>query len=276
MVRVEDLDRARCVRGSEPRILADLQWLGLRWDTLSRQSDRGDAYAQAVRTLTDAGSVYPCDCSRADIAQMASAPHAGEETVYPGTCRLKDPERKMRRPAALRVRIPDGAKVHFVDEAAGPVEQDVTQEVGDFVLRRGDGTFAYQLAVLLDDVAAGITDVVRGRDLLSSTPRQLLLARMLDLEAPARYCHPALVVGSDGARLAKRTAGGTVRALREAGIPAEAILGALAHGLGLAPDGSPSTPEAILARAPAVIRWPTIPWALPPSWAAAAPAPGEA
>ena len=190
VLRVEDLDPPRVVAGSEARIAEDLRWLGLGWDEEApRQSVRTAAYEAALAKLAAAGLVYPCDCSRAEIARAASAPHAGEETVYPGTCREADPGREMKRAPALRVRVPD-AVVAYEDEAVGHVEQNLRREVGDFVLRRGDGVFAYQLAVVVDDAAQGITDVVRGADLVSSTPRQIWLGRALGLPVP-RFTHVA-------------------------------------------------------------------------------------
>ncbi len=241
LVRVEDLDAPRVVPGAEARILEDLRWLGLRWDegpdvggeaAPYRQSERGPLYEAALAALGARGLTYPCDCSRAEIARAASAPHAGEETVYPGTCRALDPARAFKRPPAIRLRTDGAGVVAFEDGAMGRVEQNVEAEVGDFVLRRGDGIFAYQLAVAVDDFAMRITDVVRGADLLASTPRQLLLMRLLGAprEREPRYTHVPLVVGRGGDRLTKRGGGGVVRELREAGITADAILGWLARG----------------------------------------------
>jgi glutamyl-tRNA synthetase len=239
VVRIEDLDPPRVVRGSAERILSDLRWLGLDWDegpdvggpfAPYAQSDRSAIYEEAIAELARRGLVYPCDCSRTEIARVASAPHPGDEAVYPGTCRDLSPGRAFKRDPALRVRLPEG---------------DVARECGDFVLRRGDGVFAYQLAVVVDDLAMEITDVVRGADLASSTPRQALLARLLGKEPP-RYMHVPLVVATDGSRLAKRTGGASVRALREAGIEARAIVGRLAHGLGMtADDGARGAREAV-------------------------------
>ncbi|HEY2515751.1 MAG TPA: tRNA glutamyl-Q(34) synthetase GluQRS, partial [Polyangiaceae bacterium] len=215
VLRMEDLDPPRVVRQSAERILDDLAWLGLGWDegpdvggpyAPYAQSQRGGLYAEAVERLRGQGLVYPCDCSRAEIARAASAPHAGEETVYPGTCRDKPIAREFKRDPAWRLRVPEGTRVSVEDGAVGTIEQDVGRECGDFVLQRGDGVFAYQLAVIVDDVAMRITDVIRGADLAPSTPRQVLLARLLGAEPP-RYVHLPMVVASDGARLAKRTGG---------------------------------------------------------------------
>jgi|SRR5579859_4374013 len=273
-MRVEDLDPPRVVAGAEARILDDLRWLGLDWDgQVMHQSARGAAYEEAIATLAARGLVYPCDCSRAEIARVASAPHAGEETVYPGLCRDRDPARPMKREPALRVRVPDEVLL-YDDGAVGRVEQRLAREVGDFVLRRADGVYAYQLAVVVDDLAAGITDVVRGADLVSSTPRQIWLAQMLG-QAPPRYTHVPLVVAPDGARLEKRTAGVTVRELREAGVTPERIVGELAHGLGLAATAEPIAPRALagkLAEAANAgpLAWSRAPWPIPASLAGAA------
>jgi glutamyl-tRNA synthetase len=282
VVRVEDLDPPRVVRGSAAQIADDLRWLGIDWDegpgpdvagmasgphAPYAQSERGAIYESALTELTDQALTYPCDCSRAEIARAASAPHPGEETVYPGTCRDRDPARAMKRDPAVRLRVPDGTRIRVLDGALGAIEQDVSRECGDFVLRRGDGVFAYQLAVVVDDLAMQITDVVRGADLASSTPRQVLLARLLGAEAP-RYVHLPLVVATDGSRLAKRTGGASVRALREAGIDARAIVGKLAAGLGLAPDDAPrSTREVLEAFAARAVAWPREPWRVPAEWA---------
>lgn len=215
VVRMEDLDPPRVVAGSADRILDDLEWLGLGGDEGPRaggpagpyvQSARFALYAAAVDALAAAGLTYPCDCSRSEIAQVASAPHEGEDVIYPGTCRDKDPSRSMRRPPAIRFR-----------------------GVDDFVLRRGDGVFAYQLAVGVDDLAMAIGCVVRGADLAPSTPRQLAIMRALgarDDEVP-RYVHLPLVRDAAGERVSKRTAGARIRALRDAGIAAVDVVAAL-------------------------------------------------
>jgi glutamyl-tRNA synthetase len=265
-LRFEDLDAARVVAGARARIEEDLRWLGLDWDEEPlQQSDRGAVYERAVATLAARGLVYPCDCSRAEIARAASAPHEGEEAVYPGFCRDRDPSRPMKRAPALRVRVPDEV-IAFEDGAVGAVAQNLTREVGDFVLRRGDGVFAYQLAVVVDDAAMGITDVVRGADLVGSTPRQIWLARALAI-APPRHAHLPLVVGPDGTRLEKRTRGATVRGLREAGVSASSIVGALAHGLGLWPTRAPvSATDVARASAGGAIAWARGPWPFPAEW----------
>lgn len=259
VLRVEDLDPPRVVAGSAARILDDLRWLGFAWDegpdvggpyAPYAQSARAHLYRAAIDTLAARGLTYPCDCSRAEIARVASAPHAGEELVYPGTCRDRDPARAFKRQPAIRLRVPEG-RVAFVDGVVGEVAQDVVREVGDFVLERGDGVFAYQLAVTADDLAMGITDVVRGDDLLSSTPRQILLARLLGATSIPRYYHVPLVVAPDGTRLAKRTRGATVRELRDAGVSASAIVDTLSEALGVARDPS---------------AWRRAAWPIPAQW----------
>jgi glutamyl-tRNA synthetase len=226
------------------------------------QSERSDLYEAALGTLFRKQLMYPCDCSRAEIARVASAPHEGEELVYPGTCRERDRARGMRRTPALRVRLPDET-VEFDDRIQGRLEQNLAREVGDQVLRRGDGAFAYQLAVVIDDVASQVSVVVRGADLLGSTPRQIWLARTLGAE-PSAYAHVPLVVGPDGSRLEKRMRAPTIRALRESGMSAERVVGELALGLGLATTNDPITPRALAAaNAGRTIPWRTEPWRMP-------------
>jgi glutamyl-tRNA synthetase len=208
LMRIEDLDRGRVRAGIEERQLADLAAVGVDWDgPVVRQSERTRLYEQALARL----DTYPCFCTRAEIREAASAPHGAlAEGAYPGTCReLSDAERAAfetaGRAPALRVRA-GGARVEVEDERLGAV----AGVVDDFVVRRGDGAFAYNLAVVVDDAAQGITQVVRGADLLDSTPRQVWLARALGLPEPS-YAHVPLVLGPDGARLAKRHGAVTLR-----------------------------------------------------------------
>lgn len=241
LCRVEDLDPPRTVPGAEAEQLADLAWLGLRFDESPtrgglcapyRQSERSGLYEAALDLLGRSGHTYLCDCSRAEIARVASAPHEGEEGPrYPGTCAPHGMRpRAFKRPPAVRLRVPDGS-VSIDDTVLGPVEADVAASVGDFVLRRGDGVFAYQLAVVVDDVAMGITEVVRGDDLRSSAPRQALLARLLGAEPP-RYLHVPLLVGTDGSRLAKRSQSATVEGQRASGRGPAEILAEIARAYG--------------------------------------------
>ncbi|MBS2019618.1 MAG: tRNA glutamyl-Q(34) synthetase GluQRS [Deltaproteobacteria bacterium] len=274
VLRVEDIDTPRVVRGSAARILEDLAWLGLDFDEVtSPQSERGALYDAALARLAAKGLTYPCDCSRAEIARVASAPHAGEELVYPGTCRDAPPDRPMKRDPAIRLRVPRGAeaRVAFVDRLRGHIEQEVDRSVGDFVLRRGDGVYAYQLVVAVDDAEMDISDVVRAEDLLMSTPRQILLMRLLGYEESRvpSYAHVPMVVSADGERLAKRAGAATIRALRERGATAEEIIGRLARGLGLVADGSADlamTAREVAEHLRPIERWRTTAWPVPPGW----------
>jgi glutamyl-tRNA synthetase len=274
LMRVEDLDRARVRPGLEARILDELRWLGLDWDEGPdlgggagpyRQSERQDRYDAALARLREAGLVYPCFCSRAEIARAAEAPHglSDEGPRYPGTCARLPADEEGRRSAsrrpAWRLRVRPGA-VRFDDGVHGPREVDVGAEVGDFVVARADGVPAYQLAVVVDDAAMGVTDVVRGDDLLSSTGRQLLLFEALALPAP-RFGHVPLVVGEDGERLAKRHGALSLGELRERGADPRAVVGLLAALSGLAPPGARRSPAELvpgfdlgrLPRTPAVL-----------------------
>lgn len=264
VLRMEDLDTPRVVKGSAARIEDDLTTLGLAWDEPTSSEQTRAFYTQSARrplyeaALAALGELtYACDCSRAELT-AASAPHAGEERLYPGTCRGKDPTRAMRRPPARRLRVPEVAALEVADLGAGLLRQDVRREVGDFVLQRGDGVFSYQLACALDDHAMGIDVVVRGRDLLASTPRQLLLGQLLHAGAAPRYLHLPLLVNREGVRLAKRTGGVPVRALLGQGVPAEVLFGLLAHAAGLAPEPTPRTLAEVVAgaaaRLPALLR----------------------
>ncbi len=239
-LRIEDLDPERSKPHFTDAILRDLEFLGLTYDgPVWRQSERRAVYEAAIDQLKQINRVYPCVCSRAEIARAASAPHPGEEgPVYPGTCAaLIEPPTK---PFSIRFR-PSPGEVSFTDAVHGLVSQDVEHAVGDFVVRRFDGVASYQLAVVVDDAASGITDVLRGDDLVSSTPRQLQLFRALGLSAP-RYAHVPLLMQPDGRRLAKREGSTTVAGLRERGVSAERIIGLLAHWSGLT-----TSPQALKA-----------------------------
>lgn len=233
LVRVEDLDPQRSRPEFERSQLADLAALGLDWDEAPvRQSERIEHYEAALTQLDEAGRLYPCYCTRAEIREAASAPH-GElpEGAYPGTCRrLSRSERREReaqgRPFALRVRA-DRERIEFEDRLLGAC----AGVVDDFVVRRADGVPAYQLAVVVDDADQGIGEVVRGADLAESTPRQILLAGLLGLPRPV-YAHVALVLGRDGARLAKRHGAVTLADRDE---PVATTLGLLARSLGIEP-----------------------------------------
>ena len=233
--------------GSAARIRDDLAWLGLTYEApVHVQSTRFAEYDAVLAALTAGGLVYPCDCSRRELAAVTRAPHTGDELRYPGLCRDKDPQRVFKREPALRLRVPADSRIRFVDQLTGTtVSSIVDRDVGDFVLRRGDGLYAYQLAVAVDDSAMGISHVVRGRDLLGSTARQLLLLQLLGVPAPQYFLHVPLVVMPDGQRLAKRLRSVTVRGLRDQGLAPEELVGALAHGLGLTPSDAPCTAESL-------------------------------
>lgn len=259
VMRIEDLDGPRVRPGLEADILDELRWLGLDWDEGPdlggpagpyRQSGRGDRYAAALEALRRRGLAYPCFCSRAEIARAAQAPHASDEGPrYPGTCRdLGAGERAARaavRPPAWRFRAPE-ERVDFHDRFHGACTFDVAATVGDFVVARADGVPSYQLAVAVDDAAMGVTDVLRGDDLLSSTARQLLLLRALGLPEPA-WAHVPLVLGADGERLAKRHGALSVGELRSRGVDRDAVVGTLAASAGLAPPGARVAPRDLLA-----------------------------
>ena len=244
LLRIEDLDRARSRLEHERVQINDLRALGLDWDGEPlHQSTRTERYREALEELRRHGRVYPCWCTRAEIRAAAEAPHGPlPEGFYPGTCRrLSDAERAERersgRPAALRLDA-GGAQVEFGDRLHG----HVAGIVDDFVLWRGDDTPAYQLAVVVDDADQGVREVVRGDDLLDSTPRQLELARLLGLPQP-RYAHVPLVLGPDGARLAKRHGSVTL----EEHDPATA-LGWMAASLGIGRQGERASPQELLDR----------------------------
>jgi len=200
LVRVEDLDTPRVVAGAADDILRTLAALGLEWDgEVVWQSRRTAVYEAALARLQERGLVFACGCSRKEI--LASAPHPGEEgPVYPGTCRTGIASD--RRPRAFRIRVPEGP-LCFADGVFGPQEQCLETAVGDFVLRRADGLFAYQLAVVVDDAESGVNQVVRGADLLSSTPRQIYLHLCLGSAVP-RYVHLPLALSAAGEKLSKR------------------------------------------------------------------------
>jgi glutamyl-tRNA synthetase len=255
VVRVEDLDSPRVLHGAEERILQDMAWLGLDWEegpdvggphAPYRQSLRLLRYDDAVEQLLLAGLAFRCWCSRAEVARAAAAPHgpADDGPRYPGTCRARTTHPPRDRRPSVRLRV-DPETIDFLDGVHGHVAQDVAASVGDFVIRRADGIPAYQLAVVVDDAAMGMSDVVRGDDLLGSTSRQLLLYRALQLAAP-RFAHVPLMLGPDGARLSKRHGAIGVRALRERGQSPARVVGLLAATLGLCPSGSERMPKELL------------------------------
>jgi glutamyl-tRNA synthetase len=262
VMRVEDLDVARVPVGAEARLLGDLRWLGLDWDEGPdvdvsggrgpyRQSERTALYDSGIARLLAQGRAFPCACSRADVARAASAPHAEDEEGprYPGTCRGR-PVAEIDARAAGQGRRPairfdgHGEMIAFVDEIQGVVPP-LPDGVDDFVLQRADGTAAYQLAVIVDDAAMGITRVIRGADLLTSTPRQLALYRALGSTPPV-FAHVPLVLAPSGERLAKRTRPLALAELRRRGVAPEAVVGALGASAGLCAAGERLTPRDLL------------------------------
>ena len=214
LVRIEDVDVPRTVRGAEERILRDLERHGFAWDgAVERQSQRTGRYQAAVESLAAAGLVYECACTR---RELAAAPQRAGEPVYPGTCAHGIPAAHVRRAQrSLRLRVPRET-IEFVDRVQGRQQQVLARDVGDFVLRRADGWFAYQLAVVVDDGEQRVTSVVRGADLLDSTPRQIFLQRLLGVPTP-RYLHVPVVRNVAGEKLSKQTGALAVRPGDEAG-----------------------------------------------------------
>ena len=238
ILRIEDLDPERSRPFYADGIRRDLCWLGLDWDEESApQSMRTNHYCTAFRQLAEMNLVYPCYCSRAQL-HAASAPHASDgQTVYPGICRNLDPEaRPVGRKPAWRLIVPE-EDIAFSDGLMGEVRENLARDCGDFIIRRSDGVYAYQLAVVVDDAEMGVTQVVRGFDLLQSTPRQLYLYRLLGKKAPDFY-HVSLLCAPDGRRLSKRDRDLDLDALRERFDP-EQLVGLLACAAGLQPKPAP-------------------------------------
>lgn len=250
LMRIEDLDlaRVRAADGAEQRQLRDLESLGLTWDgPLLRQSERIERYREVVAGLKD--RTYECFCTRKEIAEASSAPHNDGYRPYPGTCaNLSTREvarRREVRPGAIRIRS-EGAHFTVTDRAAG----QVTGIVDDFVLVRGDGAFAYNLAVVVDDIAQGVNHITRGADLLSSAPRQAWLTHLLGA-TPATYAHIGLVTNPDGVRLAKRDGAVTLNDLQRAGVSPAELMEILTGSLGLPPVRSAEEALAALENDPA-------------------------
>ena len=265
VLRIEDLDTARCPRRYADQMEEDLRWLGLDWDqgpTVGGpdgpyyQSGRTALYEAALDKLEKIDLVYPCFCTRAEL-HAASAPHREDgQVVYAGTCRhltaAEAAEKAKRRAPALRLRVPEETW-SFTDGHLGEVTEYLPTDCGDFLLRRSDGLFAYQLAVVVDDAAMGVTEVVRGADLLTSTPRQLLLYELLGLPAP-EFFHFPLLLSPDGRRLSKRDGDLGLAALREKDSPEE-VIGKLAYLAGQNPTAAPRTPGELIEH----FRWDTVP-----------------
>ena len=256
ILRIEDLDAMRCPRSLADLIEDDLHWFGIDWD--EGGSVGGDAWYQSTRTaiydtcfekLQQKGLIYPCFCSRAQL-HAAQAPHRSDGTyVYAGTCRNLTPEqiaeKSKRRPPAARVRVPNRV-VSFVDGCQGEYTENLAHDCGDFIIRRSDGVYGYQLAVVVDDAEMGVTEVVRGRDLLESTPRQLYLYEQLGLQAPKFY-HMPLLTAPDGRRLSKRDGDLDLGILRERFGRPEPIVGMMAKAIGLRPTAQPTPLKDLIA-----------------------------
>ena len=246
VLRIEDLDPDRRRPEYAEQLRRDLGWLGLDWDTeQTPQSKRTAAYQAEFEKLAARGLVYPCYCTRGEL-HAASAPHASDgELIYPGTCRgLTEAERAAKTKApCYRLQVPDG-EIAFTDGLQGACVSDLARDCGDFIIRRADGVFAYQLAVTVDDAAAGVTEVVRGCDLLSSVPRQMYLQRLLGFPTPDYY-HVPLLLSPDGRRLSKRERDLDLSVLTERFTP-EALLGRLGCLAGLLPEAEPVRLETLL------------------------------
>ena len=264
VLRMEDLDHPKVKPGAAAQALDDLHWLGLDWDEGPDrggpsapyvQTQRRDIYRDALHRLLGQGLVYPCTCSRADVEAAQSAPHAGEDGLaYPGTCRGRFPSWRAAVETLPQGRIPVWrfrsdrfGETAFDDLVCGPQRETVAETVGDFALARDPDGAGYMLAVAVDDAAMGVTEVLRGDDLLRATHRQLLVQRALGLPAP-RYAHVPLVVAEDGRRLAKRHGDTRLAAIRDAGVPATRVCGILAWWCGWADFDAHVHPGELLRR----------------------------
>ena len=263
VLRIEDLDRDRSRREFAEQTERDLSFLGLTWDEGGLrsagycQSERSAYYQELLERLNRKGLLYPCFCTRAEL-HAAAAPHASDgDVIYSGKCRGLTPGQvealsKQRAPA-LRLRVPDET-LSVTDGHFGGYSQNLLRECGDFILRRSDGVFAYQLAVTADDAAMGVTEVVRGRDLLSSTPRQVYLYGLLGFEPP-RFDHTPMLLAEDGRRLSKRDRDVSLEALAEKGYSAEDIVGRLGYLAGLLDRPEPAVAKDLVG----VFRWDKVP-----------------
>ena len=248
LLRIEDVDVPRCPRRLAQQCIDDLTWLGFTWDEPPLyQSDRIDIYRAALDRLTEAGHTYPCFCTRAQLMSLAAPNQGDTQVIYQGTCAHlsaeEAAERARTRAPATRLRVPD-EEVAFTDGLFGVQKENLQRDCGDFILRRSDGLYGYQLAVVVDDALQGVTEVVRGRDILSATPRQLYLQRLLGYPQP-EYVHIPLLVDAQGRRLAKRDKDLDLTALSQRFTPAE-ILGMLAYSAGILPEVRPMTLEQLI------------------------------
>lgn len=259
ILRIEDLDNQRCPMNENARILEeDLRWLGLDWDEGGSlggphesyyQSERFDYYREQYEAIQKQTVLYPCFCSRKDLLHCTTAPHASDgHFVYPGTCRhLSEAEREEKRQKkapSMRLCVPDQI-ISFEDSICGTYAQNLKTECGDFIIRRADGIYAYQLAVVADDAAMGITEVIRGNDLLSSTPAQLYLYELMH-KTPPHFAHIPLLVDESGRRLSKRDQDLDLGALRKRFSGPEPILGVLGYLAGLLPGAEPATAKELI------------------------------
>jgi glutamyl-tRNA synthetase len=269
LLRIEDLDGPRIKPGSTQQAIEDLQWLGLDWALGPIfQSGQLPIYATAVEKLLRVGLAYPCICTRREVESAASAPHAEDgSAIYQGTCRgrfasVQEAANFAGRPPAIRFAVPDEV-IEWTDQFAGPQRCDAARQLGDFVIAKADGTPAYQLAVVVDDMASNVTHIVRGDDLLDSTPRQMLLYRALAaahgledritaagalMDDYPRYFHLPLVVGPDGYRLAKRHGDSRLSFYRQRGVPVSRVLQLLARWCGINDAGHAPSASSLLNR----------------------------
>ena len=258
VLRMEDLDQPRVRPGSMESIYEDLAWLGLQADESCElggplgpylQSERNAIYHAVLARLVEMDLVYPCICSRRDVAEAARAPH-GRSPVYPGTCRLKSDtaERAVRlgRNPSMRVKVASMGRVEVQDEIMGSMQQDLATEIGDFIVQRSDGLFSYQLAVAVDDALMGMTHVLRGSDLADSTPRQVALLQTLGWPVP-RYLHVPLMCDEYGVKLSKRDQSLGLSPLRNAGHSPESVIGLLAYSVGLVDGPQPISLKELLS-----------------------------
>ena len=254
VLRIEDLDGPRIKPGAAEEAIKDLCWLGLDFDVGPIvQSRHRERHRAAIETLLAKGCAFPCTCTRSEIERAASAPHADDgATIYPGTCRgrfdsVDHARNESGREPAIRFRVDDHQIIRWQDGFAGE-QAIVLGSLGDFVIAKGDGTPSYQLAVVVDDAAEGVTHVVRGDDLLDSTPRQLLLSGALRLEPIHQYIHLPLVIGEDGRRLAKRHGDTRLSHYRESGVAAGRVLRLLAQWCGIDAPHDIDSPHELLPR----------------------------
>lgn len=242
LLRIEDIDPGRSRQAFADQLMADLEWLGLTWDgTPVYQSTRGDLYEKYYKILQSQGLTYPCYCTRADLL-ATQAPHESDgRVVYPGTCRKLSAQQG--KAAATRLIVPD-LEWTFTDGHYGTQHVNLARQIGDFIIRRKDGAWAYQLAVVVDDALTGVTEVVRGRDLLLSSPQQMYVSELLGFSQP-HFIHLPLLCNKEGLRLSKRDLSLDMEHLRQQYTP-EQLTGRLAHLAGLLPSPTAVRPEELL------------------------------